>query len=241
MGGRTPLGTSLRIRRCRPLSTGLIFRVSCAANGASRRYRRSATNLALVVSLPTALLLTYDCRGDAKAHRGLRASTYICIRIQPGSRFILRKFIRKFFGLTSVVTASSKTPVEGAASPAVDAMGQLLPPSPSGCEAKKNSERSKSVERRKKFGQSWSSSSGGRGGWGATRERYMRKVSQLVRHHPAWRRALGWDGGGRVPSSSRAQMIVMLENQGADNLPRSANSEFLSLLLVFFSYQISVP
>ena len=31
--------------------------------------------------------------------------------------------------------------------------------------------------------------------------------------------------------------IVMLENQGADNLPQLANSEFLSLLLVFFSYE----
>lgn len=106
--------------------------------------------------------------GDAEAHCGLRASTYICIRIQPGSHFIPRKFIRKFSGLTSVGTASPKTPVEGAASPAVDATPQLLPPSPGGCEAKKNTERSKSVERSKKFGQSWSSSSGGGGGGGVT-------------------------------------------------------------------------
>ena len=34
--------------------------------------------------------------------------------------------------------------------------------------------------------------------------------------------------------------IAMLEIQSADDLPRLANSEFPSLLFVFFSYRLSV-
>lgn len=56
-----------------------------------------------------------------------------------GSCFIRRKFVRKFSGLTSVGTASPAT-AEDVVSPAVDAAGQLVPPSPGGREAKKSGE-----------------------------------------------------------------------------------------------------
>ena len=160
----------------------------------------------------------------------------------PGSRFIPRKFVRKFSGLTSVGTASPTTPAEGAASPAVDAAGQLVPPSPGARDAKKNSERSKSVERRKKFGRSWSSSSGGGGGGGASSGSDTGAVhaegvpvgpsspSVETGSRMGWRRKSDFEFKG----ANDIVGIVMLEIQSADDLPRLANSKFLSVLFLLF-------
>ncbi|KJA14260.1 hypothetical protein HYPSUDRAFT_59467 [Hypholoma sublateritium FD-334 SS-4] len=150
----------------------------------------------------------------------------------PGSRFIPRKFVRKFSGLTSVGTASPTTPAEGMASPAVDMAGQLVPPSPGGREAKKNNERAKSAERRKKFGRSWSSSSGGNGGGGASSGSDTGAVhgeggvpvgpaspSVETGSRMGWRRKSDFEFKG----ANDIVGIVMLEIQSADDLPRLAN------------------
>ena len=104
---------------------------------------------------------------------------------------------------------------QGAASLAAGAAGKLklVPPSPGTRDAKKNSERWKSVECHKKFRRSWSSSSGGGGGGGggASSERYgCSACGRCARWAGIAQRGggLGWVGRGRVTSSSRAGMTL---------------------------------
>jgi phosphatidylserine decarboxylase len=70
------------------------------------------------------------------------------------ARFIPKKFVRKFSGLTGSSSVPSSPASPAIASSAVDTQGNLVPPPP-----KKAEKRSVSGER-KKFGRKWSSRSG---------------------------------------------------------------------------------
>ena len=134
------------------------------------------------------------------------------------ARFIPKKFVRKFSGLTGSSPASPAL-----SSPAVDTQGNLVPPSP------KTSEKRAASSERKKFGRKWSSRS-----------------DSLS---PSGSASSGSDAGVAAPGMVTGQTmartksdfelkggtndivgIVMLEIQGADDLPRLANSAF------FFSF-----
>ena len=145
------------------------------------------------------------------------------------ARFIPKKFVRKFSGLTGSSAVPSSPASPAIASPAVDAQGNLVPPSP-----KKADKCSVSGER-KKFGRNWSSRSG--------------SLS------PSGSASSGSEGGPSVPASGASTTgittlgagkqrgsdfefqegandivgIVMLEIQGADDLPWLANSTFFFL------------
>ncbi|KIM40811.1 hypothetical protein M413DRAFT_446183 [Hebeloma cylindrosporum] len=133
------------------------------------------------------------------------------------ARFIPKKFVRKFSGLTGSSSPSPSPASPALSSPAVDAQGNLVPPSPN-----KPEKRSVSGER-KKFGRKWSSRSG--------------SLS------PSGSASSGSEGGPATGASTAGVVttartkndfefkggandivgLVMLEIQGADDLPRLAN------------------
>jgi len=146
-----------------------------------------------------------------------KASTAFSLPTTPGSsRFIPKKFVRKFSGLTGGSSGSSQP-----SSPAVDIQGNLVPP-------ESTKKRSSSAER-KKFGRSWSSGSGSGNGTASPSGSGSGSDSGAI-SRPAIP-ALS-TGGKRKKSDFEFKGtndilgIVMLEIQSADDLPRLANSTY---------------
>jgi phosphatidylserine decarboxylase len=140
------------------------------------------------------------------------------------ARFMPKKFVRKFSGLTGSSSVPSSPASPAIASPAVDTQGNLVPPSP-----KKADKRSVSGER-KKFGRNWSSRSGSLSPSGSASSGSEGGTS-VSGASTAGITTLG--AGKRAESDFEFQEgandivgIVMLEIQGADDLPRLANSTY---------------
>jgi len=158
----------------------------------------------------------------------------------PSSRFIPKKFVRKISGLTGGGGSAPTSPA--LASPAVDSQGNLVPPVPSSNQKQRSSSRE-----RKKFGRSWSSGGGVSSGSGASSGNETPVTPGGTTPTPSTSLSTTSLGAGKrlksdyeFKGTNDIVGIVMLEIQGADDLPRLANSEFifLSMLLprrMFFS------
>ncbi|KAF4622347.1 hypothetical protein D9613_009567 [Agrocybe pediades] len=145
-----------------------------------------------------------------------KASTAFSLPTTPqsstsgSSRFIPKKFVRKFSGLTGGSGSSQPS------SPAVDVQGNLVPPEPT------SKKRSASTER-KKFGRSWSSSSGSGNGTVSPSGSASGSDSGIVQRPAVTARGKRKKSDFEFKGTNDILGIVMLEIQSADDLPRLAN------------------